>query len=151
MLLKILTFRTSNQTLHENIESFHFPIQTTTNYNLIANKSTGLNDLYKDKTMENLVIAVFRIRRGKMEEATALLRKILPETRRYEGCISLQLFLNEETRTYTLVEDWKSLTHYNKYVDWRMETGVFDLFDSLIEGGSEGIDIQRHGESVASY
>ena len=151
MLLKILTFRTSNQTLNENIESSHFPIQTTTNYILIANKSTGLNDLYKDKTMENLVIAVFRIRRGKMEEATALLKKILPETRRYEGCISLQLFLNEETRTYTLVEDWKSLTHYNKYVDWRMETGVFDMFDSLIEGGSEGIDIQRHGESVVTY
>ena len=132
------------------MENFHFSIQTTTNNNLIANKSTGLNDFYKDKTLENLVIAVFRVRAGKMEDATALLKKILPETRRYEGCISIQLYLNEETKAYTLVEDWKRLNHFNNYVNWRMETGVFDRFDSLIEGGAEGIDIQRHGESVAT-
>ena len=101
--------------------------------------------------MQNLVVAIFRIKAGKMREATDLLMQVLPETRAYEGCISLQLFLDEETDTYTLIEDWKSLADYNKYVEWRMETGVFDMFDPLIEGGAEGIDIQRHGESIASY
>ena len=101
--------------------------------------------------MQNLVIAVFRIKPGKIKEATSLLMKILPETRGYEGCISLQLFLDDKTNTYTLVEDWKSLAHYNKYVEWRMETGVFNMFDPLIEGGAEAIDIQQHGKSVASY
>ena len=101
--------------------------------------------------MQNLVIAIFRIRPGKMKEATELLTKILPETRSYKGCISLELFLDEATDTYTLIEDWETLSDYNGYVEWRMETGVFNLFDPLIEGGAEGIDIQRHGPSIAKY
>jgi quinol monooxygenase YgiN len=101
--------------------------------------------------MNNFVIAVFPIKLGKIQEMTDLLLEILPATRSYKGCLSLELYLNKSTNTYTLIEDWDSLEDYSQYVEWRKSTGLFELFDALIIGGAAGIQIHQHGKSIAKY
>jgi len=101
--------------------------------------------------MLNLVIAVFPIKAGKTQEMTNLLLEILPDTRSYKGCLSLELYFNETANTYTLIEDWDSLADYSLYVEWRKSTGLFELFDALIIGGAAGIQMHQHGKSVANY
>jgi quinol monooxygenase YgiN len=101
--------------------------------------------------MNNLVIAVFPIKSGKTQAMTNLLLEILPDTRSYKGCLSLELYLNDTTNIYTLIEDWDSLEDYSQYVEWRKSTGLFELFDALIIGGAAGIQMHQHGKSIANY
>ena len=101
--------------------------------------------------MKNLVIADFPIKPGKTQDMTNLLLEILPDTRSFKGCLSLELYFNESANTYTLIEDWDSLADYSLYVEWRKATGLFELFDALIMGGAAGIQMHQHGKSVANY
>ena len=40
--------------------------------------------------------------------------------------------------TYTLIEDWKSLEHYERYLQWREDGGIADLLEPVLVGGLEG-------------
>ena len=57
----------------------------------------------------------------------------LPETRAYEGCQSITVFLNDDGRTFVGVEHWDSREHYDKYLAWRTETGVMAEVESLLD------------------
>ena len=101
--------------------------------------------------MQNLVIAKFPVKPEKLQETGQFLAEILPETRAFKGCIKLDLYLEEATKTYVLVEYWDSLADYDKYVEWRKVTGTFDLFESLIVGGAAGIQMHKCGEVMSRY
>ena len=101
--------------------------------------------------MNNLVIATFPIVPGKTKEVTDFLMEIIPDTRSYKGCISLELYLDKTKNIYTLVQDWESLADYDKYVEWRQSSELFKTFDSLVIGGGAGIQMQQHGKSVAIW
>jgi len=101
--------------------------------------------------MNNLVIATFPIVPGKTKEITDFLMEIIPDTRSYKGCISLELYLDETKNIYTLVQDWESLADYDKYVEWRQSTELFKTFDSLVIGGGAGIHMAQHGKNVATW
>lgn len=88
--------------------------------------------------MKTLAIAEFPARKGKFEELEAALREALPDTRAFEGCISIETYLHPETETFTLIEDWETPGHYTRYLAWRMENGLGDLLDGLLEGGVAG-------------
>ncbi|TNE32231.1 MAG: antibiotic biosynthesis monooxygenase [Alphaproteobacteria bacterium] len=88
--------------------------------------------------MKTLVIAEFPAAKGKFEELEATLRSALPDTRAFDGCISIQTYLYPETETFTLIEDWESPEHYARYLTWRMENGLGDLLDNLLDGGIAG-------------
>lgn len=88
--------------------------------------------------MKTLAIAEFPAKRGKLEELEASLRAALPDTRSFDGCISIETYLHQETETFTLIEYWESPEHYQRYLDWRIETGLGELPDNLLDGGMAG-------------
>lgn len=84
------------------------------------------------------VIAEFHAAPGKLDELTATLKTLLPETRAYDGCITLDSWLDEQRSTIVLTEQWDSFDHYDRYLAWRAETGVLAAAAGLLEGGAAG-------------
>ncbi|MGR8918325.1 MAG: putative quinol monooxygenase [Gammaproteobacteria bacterium] len=58
---------------------------------------------------------------------------ILPDTRAYDGCISVVATQDQDNpNTIVAVERWESRQHYEKYFAWRQETGALDaMADAL--------------------
>ena len=84
------------------------------------------------------VIAEFHPAPGKLDEVVAALKEALPETRAYDGCLSLESWLDAERSTIVLTEQWVSFDHYDRYLAWRGETGVLAAVAALLEGGAAG-------------
>lgn len=72
---------------------------------------------------------------GTGHELVAFFRSILPETRAYEGCTSVETLQNSDDADHVvLVEVWESRDQYEKYLAWRQETGTVDrLMEALAE------------------
>ena len=88
--------------------------------------------------MESVVVVDFKCKEEMVEETGKLLREGLVETRGFDGCNSIEVYFEEKTMTYTLIEDWKSLEHYERYLQWREDGGIADLLEPLVVGGLEG-------------
>lgn len=88
--------------------------------------------------MESVVVVDFKCKEGMVEETEKLLREGLVETRSFDGCNSIEVYFEEKTMTYTLIEDWKSLEHYERYLQWREDGGIADLLEPVLVGGLEG-------------
>jgi quinol monooxygenase YgiN len=62
-----------------------------------------------------------------IEELKLTFEKILPDTRCYDGCISVQVTSNQDDPlNLVLLEVWESREKNEKYLGWRTETGAFD-------------------------
>lgn len=60
---------------------------------------------------------------------------ILPESRAYEGCQSMEVYFNtEDGSNMVMVERWDSRAHHEKYLGWRTETGVMDKLGGMLAG-----------------
>ena len=55
--------------------------------------------------MKNLVIVSMPAKIEKVGQLKELLVEILPDTRRFKGCISVNTFFEEASNTFHLVED----------------------------------------------
>ncbi|MEP7315892.1 MAG: antibiotic biosynthesis monooxygenase family protein [Sphingomicrobium sp.] len=84
------------------------------------------------------VIAEFPAAPGKLTELSAALQAALTETRAFEGCEVIESWLDAERETIVLVESWSSFEDYDRYLAWRVEGGILDLFDALLAGGRAG-------------
>ena len=93
--------------------------------------------------MSQFVVAEFHAAPGKLDELTAALKQALPETRAYDGCLSLDSWLDEERSTIVLTEQWVSFDHYDRYLAWRVETGILGEVAALLEGGAAGFVPRR--------
>ena len=51
---------------------------------------------------------------------------ILPDTRAFEGCQSLKVYVEGDADAIVFIEYWDSAEHYQRYLDWRTETGVLN-------------------------
>ena len=89
--------------------------------------------------MKNLVIVSFPAKEGMLEDLKETLKAALPETRSFDGCISVDTYIEDSTNTIHLIEDWETLEHQSKYLNWRIETGLLALLEPLLEGGSTGL------------
>ena len=56
--------------------------------------------------MKNLVIVSFPAKAETLEALKDAMRSALPDTRSYEGCLSVNTFIEESTNTIHLIEDW---------------------------------------------
>ena len=54
------------------------------------------------------------------------LTTILPDTRAFDGCQDLRVYLEDEGAKILFIEYWESAAHYQRYLSWRTETGVLD-------------------------
>jgi len=93
--------------------------------------------------MKNLVIVDFPTLKDKVAEMEATFKTALVDTRAFDGCISIDVYFDEEGSTFTLVEDWESFDHYDKYLAWRMETGLGELLAPLLDGGPEALKVRK--------
>ncbi len=67
-----------------------------------------------------------------VEDMKAYLKEILPDTRAFEGCESIVVHENTDDPTsLVLYEIWASREHHEKYVQWRVETGVIQKVISM--------------------
>ena len=91
--------------------------------------------------MKNLVIVSFPAKAESLETLKEAMRRALPDTRSFDGCLSVITFIEESTNTIHLIEDWESLNHQAAYLNWRVETGLLDNLDLFLEGGASAIKV----------
>lgn len=67
--------------------------------------------------MEKLyIVALFRFKSTHLQEATELLKTLVTETRKEEGCLQYDLIEDKETAgTYFLIELWDTEEHHRKH------------------------------------
>ena len=93
--------------------------------------------------MASIVIAEFPARSDTVEAVGEALRQALPVTRAYDGCQSLVTWFEPDSMTYVLFEDWASFDHYDRYLEWRMETGLAELLEPLLDGGAAAFRVRK--------
>ena len=59
----------------------------------------------------------------RVSEFLHVMREALVDTRAYEGCKSVETFVEESTGSVLLVELWETAEHQQAYMKWRIETG----------------------------
>ena len=89
--------------------------------------------------MKNLVIVSFPAKPETINNLKETLKSALPDTRNFDGCIGVRTFIEESTNTIHLIEDWETLEHQQKYLAWRIETGLLDLLEPLLNGGASAL------------
>ena len=47
-------------------------------------------------------------------------------TRNYDGFIELTVYIEQSQDTVFIVEKWKTKEHYEKYLKWRIDTGLVE-------------------------
>ena len=68
-----------------------------------------------------------------VEEVKAFLKEALPDTRAYDGCQGIDIYGNlDESSNLVFYERWDSREHYQKYLNWRTETGAFERLGSKL-------------------
>jgi len=95
--------------------------------------------------MKNFVIVEFPAAAGKLEELEATLKAAAVDTRAFKGCISIAAFIEQGTSTVTMIENWEAMDDYEAYLSWRLEGGLPELLEPLLEGGAGGLVIKRFG------
>lgn len=83
--------------------------------------------------MSVLVIAEFFVSPEKSEAFLDLLKEALPDTRSFDGCESVETFVNQDDPGHVfLVEKWRERANQEAYLGWRMETGLTDMLTPFI-------------------
>ncbi|MEP0266090.1 antibiotic biosynthesis monooxygenase [Dokdonia sp.] len=75
-----------------------------------------------------------------IEKVQHFFKRILPETRNYEGCEDAKILTYPmELHKFMLIEYWESSEHYLEYGEWRNKTGDFEKLRPLL---TSEIDLQ---------
>ena len=82
--------------------------------------------------MSVVVVIDLIAKEGHLEPLIEQLRKILPDTRAYDGCLFLKMAVYEGKNVVALYEEWETKGHQEAYVAWRMENG-HELIEPHIE------------------
>ena len=98
--------------------------------------------------MKNLVIVSFPAKPETLESLKEAMRRALPDTRNFEGCLSVDTYIEESTNTIHLIEDWETLGYQEKYLNWRIETGLLTDLDPILQGGAQSIRVNICGPKI---
>ena len=72
-------------------------------------------------------IADLAVRPKNVDELISVFKELLPVTRKYEGCLGIELHRNQDdSNNLILIQEWRTREHHEKYIAWRTETGVMD-------------------------
>ena len=89
--------------------------------------------------MDCVVIADFKCKEGMAAEMGNVFRAALVVPRGFDGCNAIDVYFEEKTNTYTLIEDWGSLEQYEVYLQFREDGGIAELLDPILADGWEGV------------
>ncbi len=82
------------------------------------------------------VMLEFTAKPGTGATVLEALREALPETRNKDGCLSLDVTVNQDDPdNVVLVMRWASRQHYQTYRDWREANGDIKRFAEMTVGG----------------
>lgn len=82
--------------------------------------------------MAVMVILEFPLITQKADEMINILKSALVETRKYDGCVSVDSFLQEGGGSLILVEYWESKVKQEAYLKWRMDTGLIETIQPFL-------------------
>ena len=111
----------------------------------------GMYDAVYPKTK---IFAKIDVKKGKAQEMLDVFdsKGGLPTTRAYDGCISLELAINEESNTIWIIGNWESFDKYNAYLKWRQtEDTVIGKMVPYLKGGEKGLKIIQPNANYKSY
>ena len=74
----------------------------------------------------------FPLHYGKQGDLLALLEEALPDTRAFDGCISVETYAEQDGSSILLVEEQESKAHQEAYLEWRVSTGMLDAIAPLV-------------------
>ena len=82
--------------------------------------------------MSVMVFLEMQSNTGNTEQLSSTLKDLLPDTRKYDGCQSVEVFNNQDDpNNLVLVQHWDSRQQYETYLNWRVETGALDTLVSM--------------------
>ena len=71
----------------------------------------------------------------KVDALVQTFKKILPDTRAYDGFVGIELVqIQDEPTNMVLIERWQTRQHYEKYLAWRIETGSLESLGAMLAG-----------------
>ena len=80
------------------------------------------------------VIFDFKLKKDVVETFRTYMKEILPDSRGYAGCVSIDLIQNQEDPTsFAVIEQWNSRQDYESYLQWRTETGVMEGLAGMMD------------------
>ena len=112
------------------------------------------------KGLENIVqsisfsVMVFvnlqlKIKQGLESDFVEELKKHLPDTRAFDGCHALYFGESQEgSGNFEFFSKWTSKEHYDKYIEWRTESG---LMGEIANKYFEGEPVWRFFNIVSDY
>ncbi len=64
----------------------------------------------------------------------------LAETRSYDGCHSVEVFVDADNPdNVLLVEEWETRGHQEKYMEWRVSTGMIEMIQPILTAPVESL------------
>ena len=91
--------------------------------------------------MSVLVTLKFPVKASQVDNLLKVLKEALVDTRAYDGCQSVSVYLERGTRSVYLVEHWERAEHQEDYMRWRIATGLIEAMEPLLAGE---IDVQTY-------
>lgn len=83
--------------------------------------------------MPIMVLVEVRAKAETVDRFKGELPALFPDTRAYDGCQGITAYAcADDGHTLVFVEDWETKTHYERYLAWRKETGVFARLTSML-------------------
>ncbi|WJR33041.1 MULTISPECIES: putative quinol monooxygenase [Mycobacteroides] len=80
------------------------------------------------------VIMELTVKENRHADFREFMVKILPHSRSYKGCVCIELVRNQDNPAHLLVmEKWNSRQDYERYLSWRMESGLMNEIAEMIE------------------
>lgn len=93
------------------------------------------------------VVLEIQLKPDMIDTAKGAFKEILPDTRAYDGCNSVNVVENQDAPgNLVLIENWESRAKYEKYLAWRAETGVLDQLGAMTSAAPsiryfDGVDV----------
>jgi quinol monooxygenase YgiN len=85
--------------------------------------------------MSAVVVVEVMAQDGRADELKEFIHAILPDTRAFDGCLTVNLVhVMAELSTMLIHETWTSRQRYEKYFSRRQDTGVVDKLMSCLSG-----------------
>ena len=82
-----------------------------------------------------VVLLEIQVKPECVEEVKAFLKEVLPDTRAYAGCQGIDIYGNlDESTNLVFYERWDTRDHYQKYLNWRTETGALEQLGAKLAG-----------------
>lgn len=85
--------------------------------------------------MSVIVTVHFPTKPEAADDFYASLLALLPDTRAYDGCIKVTTHRDlDNSANIFLIEEWETREHQQKYLAWRVETGLMDAIGPALAG-----------------